>query len=245
MNKIRVGSVNYLNTKPLEYGLKKPPIIERIKLIEDYPARLADMLIQNKIDVGLVPVAAIPALPEYHIVGDYCIGADGEVASVCLFSEVPVEKIEKIYLDYQSRTSVALLKWLIKKSWNHQPEFMEAKDEQYINEIKGATAGLVIGNRALVQRKISPYIYDLGLAWKKVTGLPFVFAAWVSMKKLPGDFISLFNNANALGLEHLDEIVAATPFDIYDLKEYYTNHISYVLDENKRKAMQKFLEFIK
>ncbi|HVT85800.1 MAG TPA: menaquinone biosynthesis protein [Chitinophagaceae bacterium] len=244
MGKIRVGTVNYLNTKPLEYGLKKPPVMNMIELIEDYPAHLADMLMLGKIDVGLIPVAAIPKLSEYHIVGDYCIGTEGEVASVCLFSEVPVEEIKKVYLDYQSRSSVALLKWLMKEAWGNDAELVLAKDENYRNEIRGTTAGLVIGDRALAQRKISTFIYDLGLEWKKVTGLPFVFAAWVSTKKLPDEFVAIFNKANALGLEHLDEIVAANPFEIYDLKKYYTIHINYSLNENKRKAMQKFLELI-
>ncbi len=215
-----------------------------IELIEDYPAHLADMLMLGKIDVGLIPVAAIPKLSEYHIVGDYCIGTEGEVASVCLFSEVPVEEIKKVYLDYQSRSSVALLKWLMKEAWGNDAELVLAKDENYRNEIRGTTAGLVIGDRALAQRKISTFIYDLGLEWKKVTGLPFVFAAWVSTKKLPDEFVAIFNKANALGLEHLDEIVAANPFEIYDLKKYYTIHINYSLNENKRKAMQKFLELI-
>lgn len=244
LNKIRVGTVNYLNTKPLEYGLKKPPISDMIELIEDYPAHLADMLVQDKIDVGLIPVAAIPKLLQYHIVGEYCIGTEGEVASVCLFSEVPIEEIKKVYLDYQSRSSAALLKWLMKEAWGNNAELVLAKDENYRNEIKGTTAGLVIGDRALAQRKISTFIYDLGLEWKKVTGLPFVFAAWVSNRKLADEFVEVFNRANALGLEHLDEIVAANPFDIYDLKKYYTIHINYFLDEKKIKAMQKFLELI-
>lgn len=244
LDKIRVGSVNYLNTKPLEYGLKLPPVNEMIELVEDYPARIADMLMNDEIDLGLVPVAAISKIPDYKIVGDYCIGTEGEVASVCLFSEVPVEKIEKVYLDYQSRSSVALLKWLMKEAWGSKAELIEAKNEHFRKEIKGTTAGLVIGDRALEQRKISTFIYDLGLEWKKITGLPFVFAAWTSIKKLPEEFITVFNEANALGLKHLDEIIVANPFDLYDLKKYYTLHISYNLDEKKKEAMKKFLELI-
>lgn len=79
----------------------------QIELTGDYPARIAEMLINGDIDLGLIPVAVIPQLPEYHIVGDYCIGTEGEIASVALFSEVPMAEVEKVYLDYQSRTSVA------------------------------------------------------------------------------------------------------------------------------------------
>jgi chorismate dehydratase len=237
--------VNYLNTKPLVYGLERSPIKEFIELKGDYPAKVAQMLIDDEIDVGLVPVAIISQLPVYHIVGDYCIGAEGEIATVALFSEVPMNEIKKVYLDYQSRTSVALLKYLMKEYWGIKPEIVEATNEDYRKEITGTTAGLVIGDRAFEQRKISTFIYDLGSEWKKITGLPFVFAAWISTKKLPDDFIELFNQANALGLEHIDEIVAANPFDLYDLKKYYNLHLSYKLDSRKQKGMHLFLSGLK
>jgi len=244
LKKIKVGVVNYLNTKPLLYGLQREPISERIELISSYPSKLAEMLLNNEIDVGLIPVAAIPDLPEWHVVGDYCIGAEGEIASVCLFSEVPMNEIKKVYLDYQSRSSVALLQWLMKEYWGIEPEIVHAKDESYREHIKGTTAGLVIGDRALEQRRISTFIYDLGSEWRAITGLPFVFAAWVSTQKLPDDFIQVFNEANELGLQHIDEIVAQTPFDIYDLKKYYTLHLSYRLDERKKQGMKRFLQII-
>ncbi|HEY6505826.1 MAG TPA: menaquinone biosynthesis protein [Chitinophagaceae bacterium] len=244
MKKIKVGIVNYLNTKPLIYGLQRPPINEHIELVADYPAKLAEMLKNNEIDLGLIPVAAIPELPSYHIVGDYCIGAEGEIASVCLFSEVPMSEVKKVFLDYQSRSSVALLKWLMKEYWGIDPEIIEATDEAYRQEIKGTTAGLVIGDRALEQRRISTFIYDLGSEWRAITGLPFVFAAWVSTQKLPDDFIKLFNEANAMGLEHIDEIVAENPFELYNLKKYYTLHLSYHLDERKKQGMNRFLQAI-
>ena len=242
--KIRVGIVNYLNTKPLIYGLQKNPVNKMIELIGAYPAKLAQMLADDEIDVGLIPVAAIPQLSSYYIVGNYCIGAEGEIASVGLFSEVPMHEIKKVYLDYQSRSSVALLKWLMKESWGIDPEIVEAEDETYRREIKGTTAGLVIGDRALEQRKISTFIYDLGSEWRSITGLPFVFAAWVSTKPLPDHFIKAFDEANAMGLEHIEEIIKETPFDLYDLKKYYTLHLSYQLDERKKEGMNKFLGLI-
>jgi chorismate dehydratase len=242
--KIRVGIVNYLNTKPLLFGLQKPPICDRIELIGDYPSKVAQMLVDGEIDVGLVPVAIIPELNEYHIAGDYCIGTEGEIASVALFSEVPMAEIKKVYLDYQSRTSVALLKYLMRESWGIQPEIVETDNEDYREQIKGTTAGLVIGDRAFKQRKISTFIYDLGSEWRSITGLPFVFAAWISNKQLPEDFLAMFNKANAVGLQHIDEIVAESSFDLFDMKKYYKLHLSYVLDDRKRYAMQKFLELI-
>lgn len=245
LNKIRVGIVNYLNTKPLIYGLERPPVSALIELHGDYPSRVAQMLKDGSIDIGLIPVAAIPELPEHHIVGTHCIGTEGEIASVALFSDVPMQEIKKVYLDYQSRTSVELLKYLMKEYWGIDPEIVQAEGEDYRKEIKGTTAGLVIGDRAFEQRKISTFIYDLGSEWRKITGLPFVFAVWVSLKQLPADFTERFNEANAAGLKHIDEIVANNPFDLYDLKKYYNLHLSYQLDEQKKKGLDHFLSLLK
>lgn len=242
--KIRVGIVSYRNTRPLVYGLKRNAIRDEIDIIEDTPAALAELLINDKIDLGLIPVAAIPDLKVHHIVGDYCIATETEVATVCLFSEVPLDEITKVYLDYQSRSSVALLKWLMKEYWDIHPEIIQSRDDSYRIEIKGTVAGLVIGDRAFEQRKISTFFYDLASEWRSITGLPFVFAAWISTKPLPESFIQRFNEANALGLSHIDEIVAAEHFELFDLKKYYSLHMSYKLDERKRKGLALFLEYI-
>jgi chorismate dehydratase len=242
LNKITVGIVNYLNTKPLIFGLQREPVSELIDLKGGHPAAIAEMLLRGSIDVGLVPVAIIPHLPTHHIAGNYCIGTEGEIASVALFSDVPMQEIRKVYLDYQSRTSVALLKYLMKDYWGISPEIIATKNEDYRAAIKGTTAGLVIGDRAFEQRKISNYIFDLGSEWRAITGLPFVFATWVSTQKLRDDFIELFDKANGSGLSHIDEIVAQTPFTLFDLKKYYNLHLSYNLDERKRKGMELFLE---
>jgi chorismate dehydratase len=239
--KIRVGAVSYLNTKPLIYGFNHGEMADEIDLVVEYPSKIAGMLISGDIDLGLVPVAVIPQLTEFHIVSDYCIGCDGEVGSVCLFSDVPLENIEKIVLDYQSRTSVELLKILLKEWWKISPELVTT-GEDFRNEISGTTAGLVIGDRALEQRKISLYKYDLGLEWKKFTGLPFVFAAWISNKKLDPQFISSFNASNYEGLQHIDKVVEENETGLFDLTLYYTLYIRYQLDEQAKEGLQLFLQ---
>lgn len=237
-----MAAVSYLNTKPLLYGIKRHPVIDEIELIEDYPSKIAQMLINDEVDIGLIPVAATLKLKDWHIVGDYCIGSNGPVASVCIFSQVTIGQIERVYLDYQSRTSVNLAKILLREYWEKDVELIDATGEDFRDEIKGTTAGVVIGDRALKQRLQSAYIYDLGEAWRLHTGLPFVFAAWISNKQLPESFITAFNEANALGLEHLSEVIAENPFEIYELKKYYTQNISYGLDGEKRKGLKLFLE---
>ena len=186
--KVKVVAVSYLNTKPLVYGFKQGMMSNEMELIFDIPSKASEKLMNNEVDLGLIPVAAIPDLKEYYIISDYCIGATNPVASVCLFSEVPIEDIDSIILDYQSKTSVALLKILLKEYWNIQPLFINSENE-FHNEIIGKTAGLIIGDRALVQLNNFKYVYDLAEIWQLHTGLPFVFAAWVSNKKLSDDFV--------------------------------------------------------
>jgi chorismate dehydratase len=218
--------------------------MNQIEIFPDYPANLEQALIDDRIDLGLVPVAAIPLLKQWWLVGDYCIGADGAVASVCLFSDVPLHQIDTVLLDYQSRTSVELVKILIREHWKLNVRFVNVSQE-FQHEVSGNTAALIIGDRALRQRRVSRFCYDLAEAWMEFTGLPFVFAAWVSNKPLPEDFIKDFNSANAFGVQRIDEVIASIDnADNFDLEEYFRKYISYDLDRNKRQGLQTFLHFL-
>ena len=241
--KWRIGAVSYLNTRPLLLGMEQSPFRDSIDLVKSYPAQIAQDLLDGNIDIGLIPVAIMPLLSNPQIVSKYVIGTEGEVASVALFSQVPIDQIEKVYLDYQSRTSVALAKILFKQYWKKEVEFLIAT-EGYINEITGTTAGVIIGDRALACLNHFEHIYDLGLAWKAHTGLPFVFAAWVANKSIPAAFMEAFDAANGYGLKHLDEVIALIPSteQVYDLHKYYSENISYELTPEKRKGLEKFLE---
>ena len=236
--------MSYLNTKPLIYGFEKGLMKNEVELLTDFPASIADMLISNEVDIALVPVATIPSLTEHHIITNYCIGTTGEVASVCLFSDVPLTEIKTILLDYQSRSSVGLLKILLKDYWKLNADLVSA-DAGYEEKIFGTTAGLVIGDRAFIQRKKSRYIYDLGTAWKEMTKLPFLFAAWIANKKLPQIFVEKFNQTTGEGLNHLTEIIVANPYTHYDLKKYYEENISFYLDDDKRKGLEEYLNRFK
>ncbi len=244
MNKIKVGAVSYLNTKPLLYGIERSKeLMQQIDLIKEYPSKIAQQLLNGDIDVGLVPVAVIPQMKEYYIISDYCIGAENNVASVCLFSDVELNKIEKILLDYQSKTSVALCKVLLEHYWKKNI-VLENATHDFVQEIKETTAGVLIGDRALKQRKKSKYIYDLAGAWKDFSALPFVFAAWISNKKLPEEFTALFNQKNGEGVHNIEAVIAENECGDYDLKTYYTKNISYNLNEEKLKGLKLFLELL-
>ncbi len=215
--------------------------MDKISLIEAHPGIIADQLLNNQIDIGLVPVAIIPKLNKSYLITDYCIGTQGEVASVAIFSDVPLEEVETLLLDYQSRTSINLGKILLKEYWKLNLKLVNAGAD-YMEEIKGTTAGVVIGDRALEQHKISKYSYDLGAAWKAHTGLPFVFAAWVANKTIDSDFIDAFNRANAYGVNHIEEVLETVVYEHYDLRKYYTQNLSYQFTEDKRKGLELFLQ---
>jgi chorismate dehydratase len=224
------------------YGLDHGDICHQIELITDYPAKIASMLISGTIDIGLVPVAVIDKVPHARVVTDVCIGCDGPVDSVAIFSEVPIGQIETVIMDYQSRTSVALAQLLMRDYWKKKVEWVAATGDDFRNHINGKVAAVVIGDRALEQKKNTAYMYDLGEAWKKHTGLPFVFACWVANKPIDPAFVGAFHAANLVGFAHLPEIIATESVPYADLMEYYTRYIQYDLDEAKRNGMSLFLE---
>ena len=238
--------VSYFNTQPLLLGIEKADFLSKIELVKDYPAKIAQALIDGQIDIGLVPVAITPLLSNPQLVSDFCIGTKSKVASVAIFSKVPMEQITSIYLDYQSRTSVQLARILLKEFWKKDIQFLQA-EEGYIQKIGETAAGVIIGDRALANLTEFEYVYDLGEAWMAYTGLPFVFAAWMSNQPIPEDFRTLFNNANAYGVEHIEEVLNQLPVRThsYDMETYYTKNIEYRLTDTMQQGMQLFLEKVK
>lgn len=246
MSKIKISVVSYLNSKPFIYGLNHSGLTNKIDLQLDIPSVCAQKLIDGKVDIGLIPVAILPTLKEKYIISDYCIGAEGKVASVILYSKVPLKEIKSILLDYQSKTSVLLVKVLAGNFWKIDPQWISAKAD-YENDIEGNNAALIIGDRTFELENKYPYSYDLAEEWQKFTQLPFVFACWVANKKLPDHFISEFNQALKYGIDNRSELIAELikqktyPTDI---QAYLTIYIKYDYDASKEKALKLFLNYI-
>ncbi len=239
---VRISVVSYLNAKPFVHGLEAGLLDGLAEISLDIPSVCARKLINGEVDLGLVPVAVIPQIPNAQVVSNFCIGANGPVQTVSIFSDVPINEIKSLYLDYQSRTSVKLAQLLLARHWKVNPVLLEAS-EGFESKIKGTTAGLVIGDRAFALNQQYAYIYDLSAAWKQFTGLPFVFAAWVANKPLHPVFLDLFESSLAIGVERI-ELVAQFEEMQYpgiDLKQYYSKYIHYTLDDAKRQAMHLFL----
>lgn len=237
MNKIKVSAVSYTNSKPFVYGLLHSGILDSIELSLDIPSDCANKLIDNQVDIGLVPVAALLHVDNYQIVSQYCIGAVGAVDSVFIFSQKPISEIEKIKLDPQSRTSNNLSRVLLKNYWKISPDFITEGE---------ADAFVQIGDRTFGKKDLYPYYYDLAEEWFKFTGLPFAFAVWASNKPIPEDFKGSFNAALKLGLDHRKEVIEQIEnIENFDLDDYLMNKVDFNLDDKKLIAISKFHEFIK
>ena len=243
----RITAVSYLNTKPFLYGLLNHPIHKKITIELNIPSVCAQKMIAGDIDLGLIPVAAIPEIPNAHIISDYCIGAEGAVKTVCIYSNVPIEEVTHLYLDFHSRTSVVLAQLLLEKHWHLNP-ILVPTEPGYIEHIKNTSAGVVIGDKSIGLEKKFKFVYDLANEWSNYTGgLPFVFAAWVSTKPLSDEFLKEFNAALKFGLAHIPELILLlpSPESDFSLKDYYTKYISYNLNAQKRVALDKFLGYVK
>ncbi len=125
---LRISSVSYINSKPFIYGIQNGNFLENYSLSLDIPSVCAEKLVKGEIDIGLAPIAIIPQLKNFFLFPDFCIGADGPVQSVMLYSEVPLKEIKNIFLDYQSRTSVMLLQILAKYFWKISSQWIHAKE---------------------------------------------------------------------------------------------------------------------
>lgn len=173
---IRIGAVNYLNTKPLIHGLAERT--QQAELLLDLPSRLADQLRCGELDVALIPIIEYFRCDSYTVVPAIAIASRGPVLSVTLFSRRPWPDIRQVALDVGSRTSAALTQILLRKRYGVAPEIRPLPMESQPEDLD-TDAVLLIGDRAM--RACLPgfdYAYDLGQEWHDWTGLPFVYAVW-------------------------------------------------------------------
>jgi len=238
VNKIKISAVSYTNTKPFIYGIEHSEVKNQIDLSLDIPSDCATKLIEGKVDIGLIPVAAIPFVPNANIIGSYCIGSVGAVNSVFIFSDVPASEIKTIKLDPQSRTSNNLAKVLLK--------FHFKVEVQFITDVTTKTdAMILIGDRTFGKKAAFNYAYDMGKEWMQLTGLPFVYAAWVANKEISSSFVSAFDEALKFGLSHRKEVLGELPaIPNFDLEDYLMNKLDFDLTTEKREALDLFLNYI-
>jgi chorismate dehydratase len=206
MSRVRLGAVEYLNARPLVYGLHLHA--DRFDVRFDVPARCAKLLHSGEVDFGIVPSIEYLRAEPYVAVPGVAIGSDGPVASVAAFSHTPIERMRTVALDASSRTSVALFKILCARHFGIEPEVRVMPPEPQ-RMLEACDAALMIGDVALLFDHEAAGVQktDLGLAWQEYSGLPFVYAFWFGRPGVltPGDIATL-GEACRLGVENAEDV---------------------------------------
>jgi chorismate dehydratase len=246
MKKVRVSIISYLNTSPFVYGLKHSRIIDYIDLQYNTPAECAVRLLNKDADLGIVPSAMVPSMPDKKIISDYCIGASDNVRSVVICSNQPVSEMKNLYLDFESRTSILLAQLLMEDYWKVKVTPVPLNSLNDIDPHRKDSGYVLIGDKVFDYENKFTYKQDLAHAWKEFTGMPFVFAVWTAVTPLSEDFISMFNRALSLGLENIPAAVNEhkhTP-DYCEAIKYLTENIDYNFDFAKHKALVEFWNMV-
>ncbi len=233
----RVASVSYFNATPLHYGLEEAA---GVRLSLDVPSKLIDHLRDGRADVALLPVIDYQRMDGLRIVPAGAIGCDGPTLTVRIFSTVPIEKIESLACDPDSHTSVALARVVLAERFGIRPEFVDLT--------RATHARLLIGDKVVCDEPPGfEHQLDLGAAWKELTGLPFVFAAWAARKGADlADLPAQLERAKRNGLDHVDELIArhAIPrgWPAGVALQYLTVYLKFDVGARQIDAMTRFFQ---
>jgi chorismate dehydratase len=240
---MRIGAVNYLNSKPLVYGLQR--LAPEVRLGFDLPSRLADSLESGKVDVALIPSVELFRASGYRVVSNACVACKGPVLSVKLHFRVPPAQVGCVALDEGSRTSAALVKILLAELEGVKPRWESLPIGSGI-DATSADAVLLIGDRAM-QTLEGEFVevWDLGQRWCEWTGLPFVFALWVVRQELDtADLAAVLTTARDQGTAHFDEIAAeaapALGIDKELAQRYLRENLHFTLEARELEGLLRF-----
>lgn len=240
---MRIGAVNYLNSKPLVCGLEVGSPTDR--LFFDLPSRLADSLAAGRLDVALVPLVEWLRNPGHVIVSDACVACRGPVLSVKLYFRKSPQEIQTLALDEGSRTSAALAQILLEEIAGVLPKTEPLSIGCGVHETQ-ADAVLLIGDRAILCSDVEAIeTWDLGQKWVEWTGLPFVFAAWVARPEVPtADVEVRLAAARDRGLASVREIAAAEGpplgIDVELAHRYLRDNLHFTLGREELAGLERF-----
>ena len=248
MPQTRISASSYSNTAPLIWSFIYGANRGKYELILDNaPARSAELLSQNRVDCALVPVIEYQRISDVFLIPDVCVGAKEKVRSVCLVTKgEDLSVIKTVALDISSRTSVALTKIIFREFFGIEPIYKTSKPN--LSEmLKNNDCALLIGDPALTIDEKIYRKFDLVETWKKFTNFGFVFAMWMtsrnSIEKVQNiDFARIRDE----GLHHLDEIAANYETEIQllkeDFKKYLSENISYSIDDSMQKGLELYFK---
>jgi chorismate dehydratase len=243
---VGIVGVRFLNARPLLAGLEarlEAPFSYRFATAE--PSTCAEQLALGQAAAGLVPVGALPFLPEVHALPNFGVAARQEVWSVLLVSRVPLERVRTLAAHTASRSSVALARLLLDQRWGARPRIVPARPPLE-TMLECADAAVVIGDPALLVHGRTAWLeVDLAGAWVEWTGLPFVFAVWGASRTAPARLDSLFGASLAFAEEHWDALVpvwaAAHGVREAETREYLGRTLTYRLGEREHEGLREFL----
>lgn len=244
-SRLKIGAVSYLNSKPLIQDLAD--LCPDADLILDYPSRLADELAAGRLDVALIPSVEAFLDSSYEIVSDACVATHGPVLSVKLYSRVPPGQIRTLALDEGSRTSAALSQILLHERYGVRPTLENLPLQNSTSDTQ-SDAVLLIGDRAMATPAEQFHTtWDLGEEWVNWTGLPFVFAMWVTRRETElGDIPSQLSGARNRGLQQIDRIACegANALDLSEstAHEYLTKNLYFHLGAAESAGLKLFQE---
>lgn len=241
----RISASAYSNTAPLVWSFLYGSHHGKVEMILDNaPARSAELLSQNRVDAALTPVIMYQMLEGVRLIPNVCVGAREEVRSVRLVTRgMPLEDVRSVSLDTSSKTSVCLSKIIFREFLGFDPVWRDAAPE-LDKMLDGSDCALLIGDPALAVSTSTEYTsFDMVELWCKHTGFGFVFAMWMTrLDKSPIDFAAVRDE----GLRHIDEIAANYAGDIAltidDLKTYLVQNISYSIDASMQKGLELYFE---
>jgi chorismate dehydratase len=245
MKRVRLGAVGYLNARPLVHGLDQRT--DLVDLRFDVPSRCATRLHEGGIDLGMIPSIEYLRGPEpYRIVPDLGIISHAEVASVALFSRVPLAQVRRIGLDTSSRTSAGLTRVLCREAWGIDPVF-EPLPPGVAAAVEEVDAALLIGDPALFLDHASAGLtkIDLGAEWTRLTGLPFVWAFWAGRAgAVDAARIAALQEARDKGVRDSDAIADAYcgPERAALCRTYLRENIKYRLGEREAQGLRRYYE---
>jgi chorismate dehydratase len=242
--KLRVGIVNYLNSKPLAWGFLKGHHADLFASSYHPPALVARLLAQGNLDIGLIPSIELQRIPNLRVLPDMCIAARHEVRSVILVSRVPLSQVRRVALDQNSRTSATLVRILLRERYGLDPEYLHERPdpERMLGE---ADAALIIGDPALRLDRDRYQVTDLAAEWNELTGLPFVFAVWAVRPEVDiPDLPFYFKSSLRYGLSSLDilvrEAAAELNLDSSEIRTYLTENLSFFLRQEEIQGLEEF-----
>jgi cyclic dehypoxanthinyl futalosine synthase len=244
--KLKVAAVSFLNARPITYGLERGLGDDRFDLSFDLPSRCAQALRAGEVDLALIPSASFADIADLRAVPGVAVASFGPVRTVLLVGDVPWTEMREIALDGASRSSATLLR-LLCRDRGLDPSFREVAHDDVLGAAAGDTGALVIGDAGFGAAAGRRHVIDLGAEWRRVTGLPFVFALWAGRAGLltPGD-VALLQQSLADGLAHRGEIARAWaeahggPPALYET--YLTENIRYRLGADELSGAGAFFD---